>query len=90
MMKKLQSVESKIFLKSFWWFILLASVGQILFVDGYIGLKKGFDWNFIYQPKSYWKLLFYIVSWTLVFYFLFWRSNKKNLEKEKPQFPEAS
>ncbi len=75
-MKNEKLTDKKLFLKSFWWFILLTSIGQV-FLDGYIGLKEGFDWNFIYQPKSYSKLIFYTVCWTVGYYLLFWRPNLK-------------
>lgn len=81
-MKNEKLTDKKLFLKSFWWFILLTSIGQV-FLDGYIGLKEGFDWNFIYQPKSYSKLIFYIVCWTVGYYLLFWRPNLKAKNQEQ-------
>lgn len=81
-MKNEKLTDKKLFLKSFWWFILLTSIGQV-FLDGYIGLKEGFDWNFIYQPKSYSKLIFYIFWWTVGYYLLFWRPNLKTKNQEQ-------
>lgn len=81
-MKNEKFTDKKLFLKSFWWFILLSSIGQV-FLDGYIGLKEGFHWNFIYQPKSYSKLIFYTVCWTVGYYLLFWRPNLKAKNQEQ-------
>lgn len=82
-MKKLQLIEFKLFLKSFWVFILIVSILHVVISDGYIGLKQGFDWNFIYQPKSYSKLIFYTVCWTVGYYLLFWRPNLKAKNQEQ-------
>jgi hypothetical protein len=81
-MESSKTNEKKRFLKSFWWFILLSSIGQV-FLDGFIGLIEGFDWNFIYQPKSYLKLIFYIVCWTVGCYLLFWRPNLRARNQEQ-------
>lgn len=80
-MKNEKLTDKKLFLKSFWWFILLTSIGQV-FLDGYTGLKEGFDWNFIYQPKSYSKLIFYIVCWTVGYCLWFWHPNLKAKNQE--------
>lgn len=84
-MKNEKLTDKKLFLKSFWWFILLSSIGPVIFTDGYIGLNEGFDWSFIQQPKSYLKLIFYIFWWTVGYYLLFWRPNRKNQNTKTQQ-----
>ena len=86
----MKSNERKGYLKAFWLLILLTSICQVLFVDGYIGLKEAFDWNFLHQPKSYLKLLFYTIWWTAFYYLFFWSPTRKKQAKEKPQSPEVS
>ncbi len=80
-MKKFQLIEFKLYLRSFWIFILIVSILQVAFSEGYIGLKQGFDWSFLQEPLSYFKLAFYLIGWTAFEYFIFWRLNPAFREK---------
>jgi hypothetical protein len=72
-------------LKTFWWSILLYGIISVILSDGYVGLKQGFDWSFISEPGSYFKLIFNIIYWSAFSYFILWRKNpafrKKKVEK---------
>ncbi len=80
-MKKFQLIEFKLFLRSLWIFIFVASIVHVVISDGYIGLKQGFDWSFLQEPRSYFKFAFYIIGWTAFEYFIFWRLNPAFREK---------
>jgi hypothetical protein len=85
-MKKLQLIEFKLFLRSFWMFILIASILQVVIVEGYIGLREGFDWSFVQRPAPYFKLAFYLIGWTAFEYFIFWRLNPAFREKMREKY----
>lgn len=85
-MKKFQLIEFKLFLKSFWMFILIVSILQVVITEGYIGLKQGFDWSFLQQPSSYFKLAFHLLGWAAFEYFIFWRLNPVLREKMRQKY----
>lgn len=85
-MKKLQLIEFKLFLRSFWLFILISGILQVVITDGYIGLKQGFDWSFLQLPETYFKFLFQLLFWTSFGYFVFWRLNPTFRDKMREKF----
>lgn len=85
-MKKFQLIEFKLFLRSFWIYILIASIFQVVITDGYIGLKQGFDWSFLQEPASYSKLVFYLIGWAAFEYFIFWRLNQAFRDKMREKY----
>lgn len=82
-MRQFQLIEFKLFLRSFWMFILIVSIFQVVISEGYIGLKQGFDWSFLQETVSHFKLAFHLVGWTAFDYFIFWRLNPVLRENER-------
>jgi hypothetical protein len=83
-------IEPKLFLRTFWWSILLFGIGSVILSDGYVGLKQGFDWSFIAEPRSYFKLIFNIIWWSASSYFIFWRLNPVFRKKMGEKFEKNS
>jgi hypothetical protein len=79
-------VEPKLFLRTFWWSILLYGMLVVILSDGYMGLKQGFDWSFIGEPRSYFKLIFSSIYWTAFSYFILWRKNPDFRKKKAKKF----
>jgi hypothetical protein len=82
-------VEPKLFLRTFWWSIILFAILSII-TDGYVGLKQGFDWSFIGEPGSYFKLIWNILTWSAFSYFIFWRWNLVFRDKMMEKFEKKS
>lgn len=85
-MKKIPLIEFKLYLRSFWIFILISSILQVVILDGYVGLKQGFDWFFYQEFASYFKLAFYLISTTTFGYLVFWRLNPRFREKMREKY----
>ncbi len=85
-MKKFQLIEFRLFLRSFWMFILIASIFQVVITDGYIGLKQGFDWSFLQEPASFFRLAFHLLGWTVFNYFICWKFNPAFREKMREKY----
>jgi|AntRauMFilla1563_2_1112583.scaffolds.fasta_scaffold02678_5 hypothetical protein len=83
-------VKPKLFLRTFWWLILFYGLTLAIFTDGLIGLKQGFDWSFIYEPTTYFKLSFNMVWWTIINYFVFWRLNPVFRDKMARKFEKSN
>jgi hypothetical protein len=82
-------VEPKLFLRTFWWSIILFAILSII-TDGYVGLKQGFDWSFLSGPKPYIQFVFSILLWTAFSYFIFWRWNLVFRDKMMEKFEKKS
>lgn len=70
-MEPRKSTRNQVLLKGFWWFVLIFSFFEVLISDSFIGLKEGFDWSLIDQPKFYLKLIYYLSVWAIGYYLLF-------------------
>lgn len=77
--------ELGLFLKVHAWFIILASVIGML-VRGYVGINQGFDWAYLKDYRTYFNLVFSMVTWGFVLYFAFWKYNPNFRLKMRERF----
>lgn len=76
--------------KSTWITILVSSPIYFLLTQAYVYPTLSFDLSVIFEFST-WASLIFFQSWmAVVFYFVFWRPDRKALSKEKPQDSEAS
>ena len=76
--------------KPTWIGIIVGSIGYFFLVQAYVYPTLTFDLSVIYKWSTWGELLFFHSWMTIVFYFTFWKPQKKYLKKEKPQSPEVS
>lgn len=78
--------------KSNWIPILISSFFYFLFIilEAYVNHKLSSDFSVIFEFSTWSRLIYSQCSLSIVFYFVFWRPNRKALLKEKPQESEVS
>lgn len=73
-----------------WLSILISSIFYFLLVQAYVYPTLSFNFSVISKFSTWGELVFFQSWMSTVFYFVFWRPNRKALLKEKPQESEAS
>ena len=77
--------------KSNWIPILISSLIYFLFIvlEAYVNNTLSSDFSRIFEFSTWARLIFFQSMMAVVFYFVFWRPNRKALSKEKPQDAEV-
>ncbi len=76
--------------KSTWITILVSSPIYFLLTQAYVYPTLSFNFSVISKFSTWGELVFFQCWMSIVFYFVFWRPNRKALLREKPQDSEVS
>lgn len=63
--------------------ILLFGLGNVFFsrIVDRVGLPP--NWSALFEPETYYYLVFNLVAWSFVSYFCFWKPNRENWREKR-------